>query len=635
MKPYPALALPLALVAGAAVLSCAARLAAQDSSAVFSDVIDVRVINVEVVVTDKSGELITGLSRDDFEVFEDGEPVELVNFYAIDESTADLGQGAVTGQGSVTGQAAAPPGLPTGATQGLNLVVFIDNVHIQPQNRKLLFDKLRRRLQESDITGSRIMLAAMNNRAEVMQPFTDDLDQIFAALDVLQKQNSINALVEGDRRMFMSRLARASTYSYRCLSNRPPTAQTPTDPIFDSAIREAQSLAITLRHIAEQRYQVSRSAVSALQAFSDTLGGLPGRKAVLYLSDGIPIRPGDSASEAWIAKFDQWYQQNENAIRNCSRFPEAIGDLQRALTGSSSSNFDLHSEITLLTQKASDNRVAFYPVSNGGRGSSFVSAANPGSSDGTSSIMMRNAMIADRMSRDASLLQMADDTGGQAFTGNANIGELFDRARRDSNNFYSLGYAPPERESDNKFHKIKIKVRRKGVKVRHVSGYQDKSWRDRLGDMTIAAALYDLEANPLGIQLQAGEITRQGSRFKVPVMVQIPFREIALLDDGEKAEAKLSLLVLVRNDRGGFSQPRRFDLPISIPSTQVAQARGQTAAYPLELEMKKGDERVAIGVRDHIGQTSSCLKLDFDTGSSEPPKKGKKAKKKKRSKETA
>ena len=43
-----------------------------DVPGVFSEVIDVRVVNVEVVVTDAQGNRVTGLGRDDFRVFVDG-----------------------------------------------------------------------------------------------------------------------------------------------------------------------------------------------------------------------------------------------------------------------------------------------------------------------------------------------------------------------------------------------------------------------------------------------------------------------------------------------------------------------------------------------------------------------------------
>ena len=51
----------------------------------FSDVIDVRVVNVEAVVTDKKGNRIRGLTANDFELRVDGEPAPIAYFTEIDE----------------------------------------------------------------------------------------------------------------------------------------------------------------------------------------------------------------------------------------------------------------------------------------------------------------------------------------------------------------------------------------------------------------------------------------------------------------------------------------------------------------------------------------------------------------------
>ena len=57
----------------AVVLALAATpITAQGSSAVFSDTVDVEVVNIEIVVTDKDGQPVTGLTVDDFRLFEDG-----------------------------------------------------------------------------------------------------------------------------------------------------------------------------------------------------------------------------------------------------------------------------------------------------------------------------------------------------------------------------------------------------------------------------------------------------------------------------------------------------------------------------------------------------------------------------------
>jgi VWFA-related protein len=45
--------------------------------------IDVLVVNVDVTVTDRAGRPVHGLTRDDFEIFEDGKPQAVTNFYQV------------------------------------------------------------------------------------------------------------------------------------------------------------------------------------------------------------------------------------------------------------------------------------------------------------------------------------------------------------------------------------------------------------------------------------------------------------------------------------------------------------------------------------------------------------------------
>jgi hypothetical protein len=54
--------------------------AAQDS---FGESIQVTVVSIDVVVRDKSGKPVTGLTRDDFALRVDGKPVEITNFYSV------------------------------------------------------------------------------------------------------------------------------------------------------------------------------------------------------------------------------------------------------------------------------------------------------------------------------------------------------------------------------------------------------------------------------------------------------------------------------------------------------------------------------------------------------------------------
>ena len=62
------------------VFALAASLAAQEKVA---ETIEVRVANVDVVVTDRTGHPVHGLTKDDFEILENGKPQTITNFYEV------------------------------------------------------------------------------------------------------------------------------------------------------------------------------------------------------------------------------------------------------------------------------------------------------------------------------------------------------------------------------------------------------------------------------------------------------------------------------------------------------------------------------------------------------------------------
>ena len=123
----------LAILIGAGPTSrLAAQTADESSPRLFTDKLEVRIVEVEVVATDKAGNSVTGLTKDDFELYEDGKPVTVTNFYAIDggrEVAAADFPGAAPGT-----EPAEAPATPAPHRQ-LNLVVFVDNLNTSPLQR--------------------------------------------------------------------------------------------------------------------------------------------------------------------------------------------------------------------------------------------------------------------------------------------------------------------------------------------------------------------------------------------------------------------------------------------------------------------------------------------------------------------
>ena len=124
--------------------------------------IAVEIVNVEVYVTDRDGNPIDDLTMDDFEVLEDGRPVELLNFYAVSK-------GRPTSLGESTEDKPIDPlvdpepevtELTYPEAQRLNLIIYIDNLFIHPLNRNRVFSRLRGFLYETLRPGDLVMVAS-------------------------------------------------------------------------------------------------------------------------------------------------------------------------------------------------------------------------------------------------------------------------------------------------------------------------------------------------------------------------------------------------------------------------------------------------------------------------------------------
>ena len=118
---------PLTILLFAAALAVPAA-GQQPSPAVdvpdlFGEVIDVRVVNLEVVVTDRSGARVRGLAPEDFELFVDGQETSIDHFTEVFAGEARPGLHA------------AVPGLESGEEVGTNYLVYVDDNHTRKVHR--------------------------------------------------------------------------------------------------------------------------------------------------------------------------------------------------------------------------------------------------------------------------------------------------------------------------------------------------------------------------------------------------------------------------------------------------------------------------------------------------------------------
>jgi VWFA-related protein len=612
--------LVLTLAAGGAAL--AAKPPAAPAPPSFGETVEVNVVNVDVYATDKSGKQVTDLRQGDFQVFEDGKPVEIANFEAV--------EGRRTGTEAPPASSASPG--PTGPTLApsspedvWNLVVLFDDFSLQPSSHARAVHQLREFLARGLAPGDRVMLVTLDPSLRVRLPFTGDQGAITRALDEIARLAVHGDEAERDRRLAFQEIM---TIQEAALldPNLPPCPQ--------EIARPAHTYAGSRRH------EVLRS-IAGLKLMVSSLSGVPGRKAVVHVSDGIPLTPGEEAFQALIEicggsgtggighsagpirERPNGQGAEQGIAGNRDLDPLTVFDARelgpQAYQAASQGPLDAQSynvarELEALAAHANAERVTLYTLQASGLEAPEASAAGSGPADRLFQFPAIGAVL--RANNRDSLQLLADETGGRSILDTNDFLPDLGRIRSDFESYYSLGYTPAH-NGDGREHHITVKVGRPGIRLRYRQSYRDKPTIEKTVDRTLAALLYGFEDNPLEIAVEVGEQTPGPSgNVAVPIRLKIPLFKLAILNHEAAGlfEGNLRLLVATRTPEGNGSPLRQVPIPIRIPRRQVLTAMGQFYLYTLTLNLQPGQQQVAIAVRDEIAGTTSYLSRAVTVG---------------------
>lgn len=551
----------------------AGKPAAAKADEPFVEIVNVGVVNVDVFVTDKKGNPVTGLSKDDFQILENGRPVEVTNFYAVDSGRAVTPLPPAEAAPAAPG-AAAPPGAPasqdldrarTPEEQRLRLIVYIDNYNLQPFDRNRVMRELRAFIGQKLGKDDQLMLVTYDRELHIRHTFTSDPSLIAAGMLDIEKISAQGVHGISDRRDVLQKIQDAQS------------------------VTEAETYA---HSYAESTFNDLSFSLDALKKMIDAMAGMPGRKAVVYVSDGLQMIAGQDVFYAIQSKF---------------------GEQTTSMT--STLEYNIARRLDEMTSQANANRITFYTIDAAGlRSYESNSAQNQG--PGPSAPGMSQLVDSVNISNLQSTLQtLAEKTGGVAILNTNVITPRLDRIARDFNTYYSLGYTPPH-FGDGRYYKIEVKVKnRKDLQVRHREGYRDKSTDARMSDGTLAALNFPFEENPLGITLEFGQPRpRDDGFYLVPVLVRIPIGKLTLLPREKTEDARVRLFIAALDSAGGTSDVQQAPVPISIPKGDVQVAQKKQYVYSVTLLMRPGEQRVSIGVRDDIGAQASFLSRGLRVG---------------------
>ena len=540
-------------------LAGSATLAAQPSQT-FIDTVDVQVVEVDVVVTDGKGRPVKGLNREHFELYVDDQPVEITNFFES-EILTEPAQPADRSD-TATAEAAPPAAAYADDPAPLTIVLYMDDANLFPPYRTRLLRRLEKAVESWRSMNARFMLARFVNRLEVVVPPTRDLEAILEAAANRPKGLARAVQKQRSRQVVIQDLNRNGCQNVGHL------------------------LALANRHANEQ---ATRAAIAAdgLADLTSTLAGIPGKKAIVYVSDGLPQQPGLSVF-LYITEDLCW---SDTSI---------ISEVNSAAQQHNETN-----RFQRISAHANANRVTFYMLDAAGiRTGLSQSMAFDGRAPSFSNDRLHWTNV------QGGLHQLASETGGKALLNTNDMAVLFDEVADQLASSYSLGFVPDERKQ-GEVRRLKVELApdtARGRRLEYRRSYRDKTSGEQLAEQLMSVAYLGNSSNPLGVSVGLGETTpREKKVHRLPVSIVVPEEAILMRPGSGDPSGLLRLLLLAMEEkRGGRTPVRQMTVEVG-DSSNVAASDG---AYRFEvaLSLPENDYQVVVGVRDETTGEMSLIR---------------------------
>jgi VWFA-related protein len=527
-------------------------LSASALTAQVTESIDVRVVNVDVTVMSK-GVPVNGLTRDDFEVFEDGRRQTITNFYTSEE-TRNAAAPAPAGA-SVAGAAAAVPD-PRFIRR---VLVLVDNGHTTRRARDRALRQLETMINDRFHGDYEWSIGVIGMGVTLVLPMSSDKTAIHEALETIRRSGTRG---EAASATFVGATSREGGLP------RTPTAL--SDGHRDDNAYEERLEMATLRDDNERAIAAKFTVPAILDAVRG-FAASSGRKIVFLLTGDPGLNDVDVVTSGGINGFRVRGVPDGKTVAGRDRTGD-VWDAQNRI-------LELRK---MIVEEANASDVSFYIWNVQGLDAAWRSDSG----------------VSPTGTNNSATFWLANQTGGRLMTSNdpAESVQQFDTA---SSSFYSLGYKPSHPD-DGKYHSISVRVKRPGsYALAYRTGYSDNTSAIQLAramKSPTAAAMY---TNTLPIALEMGQPEPAGGDVTVPITIKIPFRSVQFLPSAKGVAANLVVYISAFNELGKNIVATSFPLTPGFKSG-TPDLKG-TLVYRNALKLKKGEsDRVIVAVRDTI-----------------------------------
>jgi VWFA-related protein len=564
-----AISLP-ALVASASIFVAAQQQPAP--SATFQ--VEVNFVDIDAVVTDARGNFVADLTKDDFELLDDGKPQEISAFSLVDIPVPVAGSRPRTTTPVVSDvKSNAQP------LSGRLYVIVLDDLNVAPLRTKVVVNAARQLIEQHFGPNDMAAITYTSGRTDGAQEFTSERAVLLAAIDKFQGRKLRSTVIEKADQYFQQHLKELEI-------NRPdpddPDAS--TGPPQSGTIRGPMGYSdITTDPDDFERGHRAQQVLGTLKKLAEVMGGIRGRrKAIVMFSEGIdyPIYDifGSQAATTVMAA-------TRDAIAAAARANVSFFSVDpRGLVGMTSEAIELNA--------AADAHLGF-----DARG-----------------------LLADMYLSQDSLRTLAEETGGYAAVNSNNVTTALNRIVRLNSTYYVLGYYPKDARRDGRFHKIEVRAKRPGLRVSARKGYvsprlptadelqrqqRDRErGRGRAGEAQTSTELREiltqpLQRNGLTMTVQAAPFKGVSRQASVAVAIEVDASRLHFSEQPNKTFADgLELSLFALDERGRQQGGSFYQFNLTLRPDTYERVRGSIVRMNPRIALPPGRHQLRVGVRE-------------------------------------
>jgi VWFA-related protein len=549
------------------------------------------VVQVDVVVLDKDGRQVTNLRPEDFEVSEDGKRQPITNFMYFSAAARAASEATLTA-GTTPGDKNAPslPTTPLRPEQLRRTIAFvIDDLGLSFESIGYVRQSLKKFLDEQLQPGDQVAIIRSSGNVGVLQQVTTNKQQLYAAIEQIRYYP----------------MGRSGISPFEV--NTGGVAQEARE----AGAREMQEF----EEFRQDTFAVG--TIGVLDYVVRGLGDLPGRKAVVLISEGFKIHSSQGRSERVLEAIKRLADQSNRASAVVYTI-DARGLQPLSLTASDRPGINPYGgDPTKLPevpgQGASVRPPRLAPDS------ARVTLATTGERaemDSVAAFRQLDALMNQRSSEffesQSVLSFLAQQTGGLYLRNQNNLASGIQELMEDQKGYYLIGYRPEEATVDpstgrRRFHKLSVKVKGSGLRGRARSGfygisYEDSRKKKGTRDEQLTSALISpFAAGDVHLRLTSlfGDDPASGPFMRS--MLHVNARDLSFTKEADGSyKAAIDMIITVMGDNGGIvGQPLTNTQTITASANTYEQVLRDGLVYILNVPVKQpGAYQLRVAVRD-------------------------------------